>query len=185
MKKVFFLLIFLLFNFTVNASENIPAIHFYGDISNMIDKSDDRIIIVKYISDNVTFKSYAKLKLQGDSSLNYPKKNYNITFCEDKKCLQKKNVNLKWGEISKYTLKANWIDTTHSRNIVTAKIVSQMQREYGLFEDSINNALVDGFPIKVYLNEEFYGLYTLNLHKDSIFEFNNDNVLLVGDAGSY
>ena len=179
-KMIYIILLFSMFVLPINAKETLPRIDFYGDINNMLDKNDVRTIQVSYTSNDVEFDAYAKLKLQGDSSLAYEKKNYNITFYEDENLEDKKKVNLRWGEISKYTLKANWIDSTHSRNVVSGKIAAQMQKKYNLFPETINNGLVDGFPVQVFVNNEFWGLYTLNLHKDSIFDFDNDDVVVWG-----
>ena len=67
------------------------------------------------------------------------------------------------------------IITLHSRNIVTAKIASQINQKYGILTDSVNNGLIDGFPIELYVNGEFLGLYTFNLHKDYIFNMDKSN----------
>lgn len=186
-KKVLVLFLFFVFPLNVFALENkeLPKLYIYGDINNMQEKSDERKIKVKYVSDS-SFDSYAILKVQGASSLRYEKKNYNITFYENSIYKEKKKVDVKWGEMSKYTLKANWIDKTHSRNIVSARIYSSIQEKYGLFNNTLNHGVVDGFPIEIYVNDEFHGLYTLNLHKDYFFDLdeNNPNNLLIASKAT-
>lgn len=175
MKK--FLLLFILFlavPLNSNAKE-LPKLYFYGNIKNMEEKSDERKIEVKYISEDKVFDSFAKIRVQGASSLQYEKKNYNITFYEDNSYDKKRKIDVKWGEMSKYTLKANWIDKTHTRNIVSADIYSDIQKKYGLFNNTIKHGVVDGFPIEIYVNDKFYGLYTMNLHKDYFFDLDEDN----------
>ena len=132
----------------------------------MNDKSEIGTFKVKYESDSIKLDKYATLKIQGSSSIVYDKKNYTIKFYNDENCLDKFKVDFGWGRESKYVLKANWLDKTHSRNIVTARLAAQVQKKYTVLTNTPNNGLIDGFPVEVYLNNEFYGLYTLNIPKD-------------------
>jgi len=186
-KLVLFIVIFFGGIFCVSASE-LPRLYFEGNIENMEVKEDIRYVSVRYESDSINFNSYARLKLQGASSLNYAKKNYNITLYKDSSYSSKLKIDLGWGEQSKYCLKANWIDKTHSRNIVTANIVAEIQKEYNLFINTPNYGLIDGFPIEIYINGDFLGLYTLNIPKDSwlfnIDEENPNNIVLSGEEWS-
>lgn len=51
-----------------------------------------------------------------------------------------------------------------------------MQKEYNLFKDTPNYGQIDGFPIEVYENGNFLGLYTLNIPKDKwLFNIDDDN----------
>lgn len=79
------------------------------------------------------------LKWQGSSSLAYEKKNYTIKFDNAFEAVEG------WGEQNKYCLKANWIDHSHSRNIVSAKLWGEMVKsrtsllgwnaEYDIYHD--------------------------------------------------
>jgi len=154
----------------------IPKLYFEGDISAMYTKDDERRIKVKYISNDKDFESYATLKIQGTSSIGYDKKNYNIKFYKDDNYNDKNTIDVGWGEQSKYCLKANWIDKTHARNVVSAKIVSKIQDKYDILEDTPNNGAIDGFPVEIYINNEFLGLYTWNIPKDDwMFNMDSDN----------
>lgn len=156
---------------------SIPKVSFWGDMSNLTNKKEKRKIILKYESKDKTFESHALIKLQGTSSLFYDKKNYTIEFYEndDYEEVQKIDVGL-GGKQSIYCLKANWIDKTHARNVVTARIMSQIQEKYSLFMDAPNNGLIDGFPVEIYLNGEFLGLYTWNIPKDAwMFNMDEEN----------
>ncbi|MBR6034032.1 MAG: CotH kinase family protein [Clostridia bacterium] len=156
-------------------SYNIPKMYLIGQIEDMQEKSDKRQIKVKYESDDTQFESYATIKVQGSYTLKFDKKNYNITFFKDNEFNEKQKFDVKWGEYSKYTLKANWSDPLHCRNIVTAQIASELNQRYGILTDSVNNGLTDGFPVEVYSNDEFWGLYTLNIHKDNLFNMDKEN----------
>ncbi len=159
-------------------ANEIPKFYFEGEILNLKTKKELRDIKVKYESYNKTIEAYAKIKLQGTSSLNYEKKNYTITFYEDESYEDERSIDFKfgWGTQSKYCLKANWVDKTHARNIVTANIAASAQAKYNVFSDTPHNGTIDGEPVEVYLNNEFLGLYTLNIPKDDwLFNMDDDN----------
>lgn len=150
-----------------NASE-IPRVYLEGDITNMESKKDERNILLKYKSEELNFEKYTKIKVQGSSSLVYEKKNYTINFYEDNSFETKSKVDMRkgWGKQSKYNLKANWIDKTHARNIVSARLVGKIQEKYGVLNDLPNHGSIDGFPVEIYINNNFLGLYTWNIPKD-------------------
>lgn len=153
---------------------DIPKLYFEGDISDMQQKTDVRNISVRYTDGDFSFAGFAELKVQGTSSLEYDKKNYTIKLFEDSEHDHKMKVDLGWGAQNKYCLKANWIDHTHSRNIVSAKLASQVQARYNVLTDAPKNGLVDGFPVEIYSNGHFLGLYTFNIPKDA-WQFGMDS----------
>lgn len=165
--------------------KNIPKVYFEGDISKMTSKKDVRKIKVKYVSDDVNFETYAEIKIQGTSSVKYDKKNYNITLY-NKDFTEKNKIDVGFGKQSKYCLKANWIDKTHARNIVTARLASEVNKKYNLLNDTPNNGVIDGYPVEIYINNTFLGLYTWNIPKDS-WMFNmdkeNENHLVFANEG--
>lgn len=152
----------------------IPKLYFEGDISGMEEKSDVRDIAFVYENGEQHISGYAEIKPQGTSSLAYDKKNFTIKFYQDEAHEDKLKIDVGWGEQNKYCLKANWVDRTHSRNVVTAKLASQVQEKYGLLTQAPKNGLVDGFPIEIYANGEFHGIYTFNIPKDA-WQFNMDD----------
>ena len=164
-----------------------PKIYIEGNLF-MQNKSEIGKFKIKYKSESINLEKYATLKIQGSSSSTYPKKNYTIKFFEDEACTDKFKVDFGWGRQNKYVLKANWTDKTHSRNIVTAHIAAQVQDKYNLFQNTPNNGLIDGFPVEVYLNNEFHGLYTLNIPKDDWLYGMDDNnpnhIIMVGEKYS-
>lgn len=168
-----------------STNSSIPKVYFLGNISGMEDKKDERRILIKYQDEKTSFDAYSSIKVQGTSSLAYEKKNYTINLYEDYDLSKKKDVDVGWGNQSKYCLKANWIDKTHSRNVVTAKLASEVQAKYNLFDSSPNNGLIDGFPVEIYINDEFLGIYTWNIPKDAwMFNMDEDNknhIVFVGE----
>ena len=167
-----------------------PKLYFTGDMSEITkptqqNKDIECNINVEYRSHDQKFNGAAKIKIQGSSSTRYAKKNYTIKFYKDSTYAKKMKVDVGWGAQNKYCLKANWIDKTHSRNVVTAKLAGEMQSKYGLFESAPNNGAIDGFPVEVYINGEFHGLYTMNIPKDEWqFDMDGDNpdhIVIGGD----
>ncbi len=153
-----------------------PKFYFTGNMSDMTTKKDIREIAFEYQNRDQKITGSAKIKLQGTSSLGYLKKNYTINFYQNSSFSNKMKVDVGWGPQTEYCLKANWIDKTHSRNVVTAKLVGEMQSKYGLFNTAPNNGAIDGFPIEVYINGQFHGLYTMNIPKDAwMFNMDTDN----------
>ena len=189
-KKVTVIILFAFFIIlsknTKSLGVNIPKVYVEGDISNITTKKDEREILLKYKSDEINFEKYTKIKVQGSSSLAYEKKNYTINFYEDDSFNEKSKVDMGkgWGEQSKYNLKANWIDKSHSRNIVSARIAGKVQEKFNVLNDLPNHGSIDGFPVEVYTNNEFLGLYTWNIPKDewmwNIDKSNKDHIVLEG-----
>ena len=155
---------------------DIPKLYFEGNIDRMYEKSDVRDIAFTYVDGDREIQGYATVKIQGTSSMWYPKKNYTISFYSDAEHDTKMKIDMGWGEQSKYCLKANWIDRTHARNIISAKLASQAQQKYGLLTDIPHNGTIDGFPVEIYSNGSFHGLYTFNIPKDEwMFAMDSDN----------
>lgn len=165
---------------------DIPKLYFEGDITDMQQKSDVRSISVRYTDGDSSFTGYAELKVQGSSSLAYDKKNYTIKLFQDAEHNEKMKVDLGWGAQNKYCLKANWIDHTQSRNVVSAKLASQVQARYNVLTDAPRNGLVDGFPVEIYSNGHFLGLYTFNIPKDTWqfgMDSKNPNHIVISSEG--
>lgn len=165
---------------------DIPKLYLEGDISEMLDKSDERSIAFTYDDGEQEISGYAEIKIQGTSSVYYDKKNYTLKFYEDAEHEDKLKIDVGWGEQSKYCMKANWIDRTHARNVVSARLVGQMQEKYGLLNEAPNHGAVDGFPVEIYSNGDFLGLYTFNIPKDEwTFRMDGDNPdnIVIGGEG--
>ena len=127
-----------------------------------------------YYSKTAEYHGWAEIKCQGNSSMSYPKKNFTIKLYKDKEKTEKLKIDFKgWGKQSKFVLKANWIDLTHARNVVSARIWADIVKSRSgysnlpeLFRTSPNQGAVDGFPVIVYGNGYYQGRYTLNIPKD-------------------
>lgn len=173
----------------------MPILSFDGDISEMT-KEVRANIAVKYETETETIISNATLKWQGASSLSYPKKNYTLQLLKpDSNEKNKVVLNESWGKQSKYCLKANYIDYSQLRNVVSGQIYNEIVHSLDM-NDNIatveNGGVVDGFPVLIYINGTYQGLYTLNIPKDKwMFGMKDDKetddtvtkqALIMGDA---
>ena len=175
--------------------DDIPKVFFTGTAPTT--KGEDELpLIMEYHSKTLNFKNYVTLKVQGDSSANYPKKNFNLKMFKDSEHAEKdKRVFRNWTKTHKFCLKANWIDITQARNVVNGRLWGQVTRTRADYQEypqkyieSTNCGAVDGFPIKVYLNGVYQGRYTWNIRKDESM-WNMDDKLgthaaLIADNGN-
>lgn len=151
--------------------DDIPKVFINGVIPTT---KDDVQAELTYISKTRNFHSYIDIKCQGTSSMKYPKKNFTIKLFSDSERSEKLKIDFKdWGKQNKFCLKANWIDLSHARNVVSARLwgdVVKSRANYNelpeLLRTSPNQGAIDGFPIKVYANGVYQGRYTWNIPKD-------------------
>lgn len=129
-----------------------------------------------------------KMKVQGASSVKFPKKNYNITFEHPT------TLHDAWGARKKYTLKGNFNDSSQARNVVSARIWAGMRKSRlkdnlenigignDILTDNSGNEIlgildkqlalgkgygtIDGYPIGLVINGKYHGIYNLNIPKD-------------------
>jgi len=162
--------------FGLKKTEEVPRLYIEGNISGMEVKEDIRNVRIRYEDGAKSFQGCAELKIQGMTSVAYDKKNYTIKLYKDEEHKNKLNVNLGWGAENKYCLKANWIDKTHARNIVTANLVTEIQNKYEVLNTAPANGMTDGFPVEVYADDGFLGLYTWNIPRDAwMYSMEKDN----------
>lgn len=169
--------------------DDIPKVFIDGEIPT---SKTDVLAELTYISKTDNFHSYLEIKCQGDSSLSYPKKNFTIKmFSDEARTIKLKKEFKGWGEHNKFVLKANWIDHSHARNIVSAKLWGQIvasRSNYASLPDGLksspNNGAIEGFPVKVYNNGTYQGIYTWNIPKDDwlygIDEYDANQFVLYG-----
>ena len=157
----------------------LPRVYLVGnEFSNMTAEKNEVNMQLAYRQNNNNFDANIKIKFQGSSSMAYPKKNFTIKMYTDNTYETKLKKQFKsWGiNANKYVLKANWIDRTHARNIISARIwgdiVKTRKTIPPFMQNCPNTGAIDGFPIKVFVNGAYQGMYTWNLGKDSyLFNF--------------
>lgn len=141
------------------ADYTIPIFHLNGSIGGM---TKDEAVTLNYIYREMS--GTCTVKWQGSSSVGLPKKNYTIKFDEEFEVVSG------WGVQKKYCLKANYVDSSHARNIVCAKLWGQIVKSRSTANSALNalpnGGAIDGFPILLAINGEFQGIYTWNIPKD-------------------
>ena len=152
----------------------LPVLYLAGDTSAM---SKDTAVDLAYVCGERS--GVCSVKWQGSSSLSYPKKNYTIKFDN---AFEAKTG---WGEQKKYCFKANFIDHSHSRNVVSCKLWGEIVKSRSNVPAELatlpNGGAIDGFPCVIMLNGEFHGLYTWNIPKDG-WMFGSPKAILCADA---
>ena len=155
-------------------ADSMPVLYFTGDYTAATNAKNEVEMGASFVHPNgQTFDGYAKIKVQGSSSVAYPKKNYTVKLYKDAEFDSKYKVDLGWGKENKYVIKANWVDFSNARNVVSCRLWGDIvksratsdiqQRLAGL---KTNGGAIDGFAVAVYMNGTFHGLYTLNVPKD-------------------
>lgn len=167
-----------------NEGKDIPTIEFFGSFEGM-DADNQVPLRIKYLSNGYgTGINYDLPKCmvdwQGNSSLQYPIKNYNIDLYSEEynadegeyeafKCQMQDN----WSVQDSYHIKANLVDSSHAFNIGIAKFLDQVYtKPLPPMEEEGNpknyRYAVDGFPVLMFINDAFHGVYTYNLkqHRD-------------------
>lgn len=165
----------------------IPSINITSeDMLRLTDKTQTAKGYFEYAGpDGRGTSGHVTIRIMGSLSTTFPKKNYNIRFYADEACTDAAEVAIcgDWGAHTKYTLKANWIDVTQARNIVSSRLYAQAQAKYGLFPNSPNHGQIDGFFVEVYVNGAYHGLYTLNIPKDDwlygLDKKNDDHIAMI------
>lgn len=178
------------------ADDDVPKVFFNGTTPTT--KAEDELsLTMEYISKTDRFFSYVTLKVQGDSSAGYAVKNFNLKMFSDEARSEKLKMQFRnWKtKTHKYCLKKNWIDVTHARNVVNGKLwgqVAKTRNDYANYpteyRESSNCGAVDGFPVKVYVNGVYQGLYTWNIRKDdSMFNMDDEtgtHAALIADGSN-
>lgn len=159
-----------------NSQSNLPIVKIDGTFPTV--KGDKTTVTVKISQEGVTSNYFAKLSIQGDSSATYDKKNYKLKLYSDPDCTVKAKFkpSPSWIEEGTLVLKANWIDITHSLNIVSAKLFAEITENRANVNPNLLNASmlgqIQGTPALLYTNSTFHGLYTINTGKDeNLFGF--------------
>lgn len=147
--------------YIANNSE-IPVVRLEG-VTDGMNKDTEKTLRFTYEKKGKTKEGYALVSYQGSSSLAFNKKNYSVKLFKDEGHTDKMKMGFgKWDKSHKFVLKANWIDYTNARNIVGGRLYSKMP-----FTDLPNGhkGVIYGFPVNLYINDKYMGVYTVNQPK--------------------
>ncbi len=146
----------------------MPIVDLNGDISKAT-KNEYISIPLFYSDGELSFECIAEMKIQGASSAGYAKKNYSIKLYEADGSKNKVELSDGWGKEFKYCMKANWVDYSQARNVVSGQLYGDVIDSRHVFDELSelpNGGAIDGFPILVFNNGKFHGIYTMNIPKD-------------------
>lgn len=162
---------------STNTSTNsllIPKFLITDDLSNLSDNWKKSSFT--YEENGRSIKGFLQIGIQGYSSREWRKKNYKVKLYEDADCTKKLKIAFKpsWVPDSRFNLKANFIDATEARNLVNAKLLATATAVTTIANETTRKGLskstqlgqMAGFPIELYINGTYAGLYTLNTKKD-------------------
>ncbi|MRG68642.1 hypothetical protein GIX83_02240 [Lactobacillus reuteri] len=150
---------------------SLPVLYLNGNLST-VTKDTIAKAAFSYKDGEVEKDGYLTIKWQGASSLNYPKKNWNIKLFSDDNFSEKMKVRMKadWANNNSYMLKADWIDATHARNLVNADLWKQLTLSRAVLRNNPVNYVqhsdmpyvdqMSGLDVKhtiYYLDKGFYG----------------------------
>ena len=156
---------------------DIPILTLDGDCAGM---TKDDAVPLKYTfidKDGKSISGTADVKKQGSSSV---KTGVEIGAGFDKDLGGIFNFTIKfpeafearegWGAQKKYCFKANAIDASHSRNVCSCKLWGDVVRSRKNVPAELaslpNCGAIDGFPVVIVLNGNYYALGTFNIPKD-------------------
>lgn len=143
----------------------MPIIDLGGSLPTA--KGYTNVVEFTYESEGLSFDCTAEIKVQGASSAGKPKKNFNIKLFDADGSKHKVELCDGWGKENKYCMKANYIDYSQSRNVVSGKIFGEIVKSRNdELASTPNGGAIDGYPILVYNNGVFQGIYTMNIPKD-------------------
>lgn len=136
---------------------------------------------------NVSFKERCVVSYQGGSTVNDVKKSFAID-------IESKHRIGDWLNMDSYHLKAYFGDCLRIKDVVSARLVEKMYqcnsfgktRPFMLYNDFTKPYMtgldmgalchIDGFPVRLYVNDEYWGLYMFNIKKDrSNYMLNKSN----------
>lgn len=173
---------------------DLPTVYYGGKLPQI---KTEQIMTWRIVSKTMDVKGFCETKAQGNSSMNFPKKNQTTKLYADVACEEKLKLAFRnWGKQNKFCLKANWNDLSHARNVVSARIWGDMVRTRPDFESipelmrtSPNFGAIDGFPVRVFAAGEYQGRYAFNIPKDkwmsNMDDENPNHCILCGeDYGS-
>ena len=167
-----------MYNFNFN-NTTLPVIRMYGDMTNMTLETPVTMRI-KYTSPNEDLYGqsfdlpYCQVNWQGTSSLQYVLKNFTARLKDENMAVYEYTPYVNGVLEDTYCFKADYMESTHSRNVGIAKFVNEClydtKNPAQLENPNIRNS-VNGFPALMYINDELQGVYNFNLDRYSTKSF--------------
>ena len=164
--------------------EKLPKVSLNGDLTGIsADNYKDITCSFKDEVNNINFNNYATLAWQGSGSLAFPKKNYKIKLFKDEARTQKDKKQFRdWHSTNNFHLKCNFSDCTNFMNNMMMHYITKSYQYLTPLPREGARFTVDGFPIRLYINDSFVGIYFWNLKQDDkVYNLNGE---ILGENGS-
>ena len=149
-----------------------------NDIIGLNTSKNEVDCTICYVNNGTKIEESGIIAYQGNSSLRAPKKGFTLGFAS-------KHRFKNWIMMDEYHCKGYYTDWMHARDLVCNQIYEQMMNSrsfdcsrpwkkyndfgansnYNFIEDGAL-AHIDGFPVELYINGYFWGLYSLNIKKE-------------------
>ena len=165
------------------AHGDIPRVYLEG---NMPTDTEETQANLTYISKTDHFTAY--LTLACNQNTDQEKKSFAIRMFSDADRNQELRKSFRdWGYTSNsYLLRSNFIDHSHSRNLVASRLWNEIMASRNDYEslpaqlrESPRNGTTDGFPVKIYINGTYQGIYTWNIGAER-WNIQGDNPCVLG-----
>lgn len=155
----------------------IATVDILDDLSSLEEgrEIDTMVSITDYHDSKNSINVPAAVSWQGTSSKDYPVKNYTIKMYAgsggNKIPLVTYAPDPKWLPEYRWTLKANYMDSSQANNVGTAKFIHNFTTgKYGNIypQQQLNSKTrncVDGIPVRLRINDENFGVYTFNIDR--------------------
>ena len=130
-------------------------------------------------------KDLCKIAIQGTTSRFYPVKNYTIWLNENDGQPTRDYAPLdEWMPESRWTLKTNYMDSSHANNVGLCKFFHDMLKDKPYPQQQVNpktRSCPDGQPVKVIVNGKDCGVYTWNIDR---YAHNNYGFVTYNEDGT-
>lgn len=180
-----------LFNFCFN-NNTLPTMRLYSDeVENKVENMTqfNKIVMRAVYTSTNTEKfgqpfelKYCKVYWQGTSSLDFIRKNYNIELYDDD--LKEYYYSPYQNGVQEYLfcLKCDYMESSHARNVGIGNLVNKYwytSKNPAQLKDAMVQNAVQGFPMLLYINDEFMGVYNFNTdrYSNASFGYTGDNCL--------
>lgn len=157
----------------------MPCMYIYGDQSNMT-LTNKKEMRIKYVSPNADLYGASfeypncLVYWQGTSSVAYANKNYNIELYDNDRNAVFYTPYKNGIPENLFCLKCNQMDSSNAMNTSLAMFSNDnlySTKNPAQEKNSKVRQAIEGFPILLYMNDEFVGLYDFNLDRYSYRSF--------------
>ena len=155
----------------------------------------------QFISPTLKFEDAGNIAYQGTSSINNTKKGFSVNFAN-------KHRFGNWIAMDEYHCKGYWGDWMHFRDLASNKILEWIymsrpfanNRPFKAYNDFPANDMamvaesgvlchVDGFPIELYINGVYWGIYSINIKKErnnyNLNKKNTNHIMVEAGTDTY